>query len=114
MPREGSPWTGFGTVYFKELADHMTSWRMFVLQWLVVLIGLASVYAGVQDIRTTTAQAELLPIALAVAVSDRGAEVAALDERSSRLAHDHHHRAGRRGDLRRSTGAGQAGPRRLV
>jgi ABC-2 type transport system permease protein len=56
MPREGSPWTGVSAVFLKELADHLSSWRMRVLEWLVVLTGLAAVYAAVQDIRTTTAQ----------------------------------------------------------
>ena len=47
-------------------------------------------------------------------IPDRGAEVATLDERPCRLAHDHHHRAGRRGDLRSPAGAGQPRLRRFV
>jgi len=56
MRREGSPWTGVGTVFLKELADHLSSVRMRVLEWLVVLTALAAVYAAIQDIKTTTAQ----------------------------------------------------------
>ena len=64
MPREGSPWTGFSAVYFKELADNLTSTRMRVLEWLVVLTGLAAVYAALQDIRTTTAEDPFVFLAL--------------------------------------------------
>ncbi len=45
MRREGSPWQGLGVVTLKELSDHLTSARMRVLEWLVVLVALAAVYA---------------------------------------------------------------------
>lgn len=64
MQREGSPWTGLSAVYFKELADNLTSTRMRVLEWLVVLTGLAAVYAAVQDIKTTTAEDPFLFLSL--------------------------------------------------
>src|SRR5256884_200763 len=43
MRREGSPWHGMGVVFLKELSDHLTSVRMRVLEWLVVLTGLATI-----------------------------------------------------------------------
>ncbi len=62
MPRdrEGSPWTGFSAVYGKELADHLSSAIMRVLEWLVVLIGLGAVYLAVQQLRTVTAEDRFL------------------------------------------------------
>lgn len=56
MRREGSPWTGLGAVFLKEFADHLSSVRMRVLEWLVLLTGIAAVYTAIQDIRTITAQ----------------------------------------------------------
>jgi ABC-2 type transport system permease protein len=56
MPREGSPWRGLGTVVLKELSDHLTSARMRVLEWLVVLVALAALYGAIQSVRDTTAQ----------------------------------------------------------
>jgi ABC-2 type transport system permease protein len=56
MPREGSPWHGLGTVILKELSDHLTSARMRVLEWLVVLTALAALYGAIQSVRDTTAQ----------------------------------------------------------
>lgn len=50
MRREGSPWQGLGVVTLKELSDHLTSWRMLVLEWLVVITGLISVYLAIQQI----------------------------------------------------------------
>ena len=43
MRREGSPWQGFNVVFFRELFDHLTSVRMLVLQFLVLLFGAAVV-----------------------------------------------------------------------
>jgi ABC-2 type transport system permease protein len=54
--REGSPWTGFGAVFLKELADHLGSARMRVLEWLVLLTGIAAVVAAIQDFRANAAQ----------------------------------------------------------
>ena len=56
MRREGSPWQGFGVVLLKELSDHLTSARMRVLEWLVVLTALAAVYAAITQIRAVTAE----------------------------------------------------------
>ena len=56
MRREGSALHGLGVVVLKELTDHLTSARMRVLEWLVVLTALAAVYAAITQIRDVTAQ----------------------------------------------------------
>jgi ABC-2 type transport system permease protein len=55
MQREGSPWRGLAAVTLKELADHLSSARMRVLEWLVVLTAAAALYGALQGIRDTTA-----------------------------------------------------------
>jgi ABC-2 type transport system permease protein len=54
MRREGSPWTGLGAVFLKELADHLSSMRMRVLEWLMLVAGLGAVYIAVQDTKAMT------------------------------------------------------------
>jgi ABC-2 type transport system permease protein len=54
--RSGSIWTGCGTVFLKEFADHLGSGRMRVLEWLVLLTGIGAVYTAIQDLKTTTSQ----------------------------------------------------------
>ena len=56
MRREGSALRGLGVVTLKELSDHMTSARMRVLEWLVVLVALSAVYAAITQIRDVTAE----------------------------------------------------------
>ncbi|MEA2975970.1 MAG: type transport system permease protein [Alphaproteobacteria bacterium] len=56
MQREGSPWHGLGVVTLKELSDHLTSARMRVLEWLVVLTALAALYGAIQQIKDSTAE----------------------------------------------------------
>ena len=34
--REGSPWTGLWAVVFKDMADHLTSARMRILELLIL------------------------------------------------------------------------------
>lgn len=53
--RIGSPWRGLGAVFVKELADHVSSARMRVLQWLIVLTAVAALYGAIQGVRQTTA-----------------------------------------------------------
>src|SRR5260370_37494898 len=55
MQREGSAFQGLGVVMLKELSDHLTSVRMRVLEWLVVLVALAALYGAIQQIKATTA-----------------------------------------------------------
>jgi ABC-2 type transport system permease protein len=56
MQREGSAFSGLGVVMLKELSDHLTSIRMRVLEWLVVLVALAALYGAIQQIKDTTAE----------------------------------------------------------
>src|SRR5712672_1268860 len=56
MQREGSALHGLGVVILKELSDHLTSVRMRVLEWLVVLFALAALYGAIQQIRDLTAE----------------------------------------------------------
>src|SRR6202007_2754151 len=56
MQREGSAFSGLSVVMFKELSDHLTSIRMRVLEWLVVLVALAALYGAIQQIKDTTAE----------------------------------------------------------
>ena len=56
MRREGSPWQGLGAVMLKELSDHLSSARMRVLEWLVVLTAAAALYGAIQQIKDTTAE----------------------------------------------------------
>ncbi|MCL4561501.1 MAG: ABC transporter permease [Chloroflexi bacterium] len=52
--REGSPWTGLMAVIAKEMADHLTSARMRILEILIVLTAGGTVFAALQDLRATT------------------------------------------------------------
>jgi ABC-2 type transport system permease protein len=56
MRREGSAFHGVGVVMMKELSDHLSSARMRVLEWLVVLTALAALYGAIQQIKDTTAE----------------------------------------------------------
>jgi ABC-2 type transport system permease protein len=56
MRREGSPWQGLGTTFLKELADHLSSARMRVLEWLIILTSAAALYGAIQQVRDTTAE----------------------------------------------------------
>ena len=50
--REGSPWTGLSAVFFKEMADHLTGARMRILEILILVTALGSVYTALNDIVT--------------------------------------------------------------
>jgi ABC-2 type transport system permease protein len=52
MQREGSPFTGLGPVFMKELSDHLTSVRMMVLTLFVIVFGAFPVYSSLQTLRT--------------------------------------------------------------
>jgi len=54
MRREGSPWQGLGTVFGKELTDHISSIRMLVLQVLVCLVAVIIVILATSSINETT------------------------------------------------------------
>ncbi len=77
-------------------------------------VGPQDAEVGDDDLRPASAQPEPLAVALAVAEADRGAEVAALDERAGPLPHDDDDLARRCRDLGRTPCAGQAGRRVVV
>jgi ABC-2 type transport system permease protein len=56
MRREGSPWTGVGTIFRRELADNLLSVRMRLLEVLVVLTGTAAVYAAIGEIKNSISE----------------------------------------------------------
>lgn len=56
MRRKGSPWQGLGAVFVKELADHLSSARMRVLEWMIVLTACASLYGAIDALRENTAE----------------------------------------------------------
>lgn len=56
MQREGSPWRGLGVVTSKELADHLSSVRMLVIELLVVITAFAIVLVSLTQIREVTAE----------------------------------------------------------
>jgi ABC-2 type transport system permease protein len=56
MRREGSALHGLGVVLLKELNDHLTSVRMRVLEWLVVLSALVALYFAIPQIKEVTAE----------------------------------------------------------
>jgi len=56
MRREGSPWRGVGTVFLKELSDHLTGARMIVLECLVALVAAVAVYGAAEQLRELSAE----------------------------------------------------------
>jgi ABC-2 type transport system permease protein len=62
--REGSPWTGLGAVVFKEMADHLTSVRMRILEVLIVLTAAGTVYVGMQSLRDSVTEDRFLLLKL--------------------------------------------------
>ncbi|MDR5682864.1 MAG: ABC transporter permease [Armatimonadota bacterium] len=54
--REGSPWTGLWAVVYKEMADHLSSARMQILETLMLLTAVGTVYAASQSIRQTVGE----------------------------------------------------------
>jgi ABC-2 type transport system permease protein len=71
MRREGSPWRGLGVVFMKELSDHLTSARMRVLEWLVVLTALAALYGAIQQLKESTAEDPFLFLRLFTTTRDQ-------------------------------------------
>lgn len=54
--RRGSPWTGLWAVVGKEMADHLSSVRMQILEVLILLTAVGAVYAVMQNVRQTVSQ----------------------------------------------------------
>jgi ABC-2 type transport system permease protein len=64
MRREGSPFQGLSTVFVKELADHISSVRMLMLELLIVFTALAALYEAINSLRQTTAEDPFLLLRL--------------------------------------------------
>jgi ABC-2 type transport system permease protein len=58
--REGSPWVGLWAVVAKEMADHLTSVRMLILEALIVLTAAGTVYMATQNILENAGQGSFL------------------------------------------------------
>ena len=56
MRREGSPWTGLWAVVLKELADHLSSVRMQLLELLIFLTAFAATFVASRQLRATIAE----------------------------------------------------------
>ena len=52
--REGSPWTGLTAVMTKEMADHLTGARVLILEALVLLTAVGTIYTALKSIDTTS------------------------------------------------------------
>jgi len=62
--REGSPWVGLWAVVAKEMADHLTSVRMRILEALIILTAAGTVYGAMQNLRETVGQDPFLLLKL--------------------------------------------------
>jgi ABC-2 type transport system permease protein len=70
MRREGSAFSGLGVVMLKELSDHLTSIRLFVLELLVVVIAFITVYLATTQIKETVAEDPFLFLRLFTTTRD--------------------------------------------
>ncbi|MFW6115614.1 MAG: ABC transporter permease [Chloroflexota bacterium] len=68
--RRGSPWTGLWAVVGKEMADHLTSTRMLILEALTLLTATGTVYAAAQNLRETIGQDPFLMLRLFTTARD--------------------------------------------
>lgn len=62
--REGSPWTGMWAVILKEMADHLSSTRIFILNILILLAAVGTIFVATQDIQQTVGQDQFLYLRL--------------------------------------------------
>ncbi len=62
--REGSPWTGLWAVVGKEMADHLSSARMRILEVLIVLTAAGTVYAALQNMGTNVGSSSFVLLRL--------------------------------------------------
>ncbi|MCC6190882.1 MAG: ABC transporter permease subunit [Anaerolineales bacterium] len=68
--REGSPWTGLWAVIAKEMADHLTSARMRILEFLIVLTAAGTVYGAMQSLKGAGAEDRFLFLRLYTTSTD--------------------------------------------
>lgn len=70
MRREGSPWTGLWAVVMKELADHLSSVRMQLLEALIFLTALGATYGAVRQLKASVAEDPYLYLKLFTTAQD--------------------------------------------
>ena len=58
--KEGSPWVGLWAVVAKEMADNLTSARMRILEILIVLTAVGTVYTSIQNIQNSASKGNFL------------------------------------------------------
>jgi ABC-2 type transport system permease protein len=68
--REGSPWTGLWAVVAKEMADHLSSIRMVILEALIIVAAFATVYVATSDITQSVSQDRFLYLRLFTTTHD--------------------------------------------
>jgi len=51
--REGSPWTGLTAVLTKEMADHLTGARVLILEILILLTAVGTIFTALKSIKST-------------------------------------------------------------
>src|SRR5437764_12385002 len=68
--RQGSPWTGLGTVIAKETADHLGGVRMVVMEAVVFLVALFVAWLSASTIRETIGESPFLFLSLLTIAPD--------------------------------------------
>ncbi|GMR09957.1 MAG: ABC transporter permease [Anaerolineae bacterium] len=58
--REGSPWKGISAVVTKELADHLSSVRMLILELLILATAGVTAYMALSNVSRTSGQEDFL------------------------------------------------------
>jgi ABC-2 type transport system permease protein len=75
MRRRGSPWKGAGIVIAKETADHLSGALIVLIEALVFLAALGTIYVAIRAIRATIGESPFLFLHL-MTVSQSGISVA--------------------------------------
>src|SRR5713226_239274 len=70
VKREGSPWTGLWAVVLKELADHLSSIRMQILEGLIFLTAFGTTYSAVRQLKASVAEDPYLYLKLFTTTQD--------------------------------------------
>jgi len=68
--REGSPWTGLGAVITKEMADHLTSARMRILEIFFNDTATTEIYTAAQSLKNSVGQDRFLFLKLFTTARD--------------------------------------------
>lgn len=68
--KEGSPWTGMWSVVVKEMADHLSSTRMIILEILILLAAVGTVYVASKNIGQNASSTQFLYLSLFTTSSD--------------------------------------------